>query len=128
MSFLGLIPHSFLVLDNILLSGHTTVYLSFNLLKDILAGVWVAQSIKCLTSAQVMISWFLSWSPTQGSLLTACEHRAHLNPLSSSLCPSPTCTLSKKEMARPEIKTVTFYSSYCPGEHRHTCFSLLIFA
>ena len=31
----------------------------------------MAQSVKCLTSAQVMISWFVSLSPTSGSVLTA---------------------------------------------------------
>ena len=35
-----------------------------------LGGTWVAQSVKCLTSAQVMI-WFVSSSPTLGSLLSA---------------------------------------------------------
>ena len=33
-------------------------------------GAWVAQSVKCLTSAQVMISWFMSPSPALGSVLT----------------------------------------------------------
>ena len=34
-------------------------------------GAWVAQSVKRLTSAQVMISQFLSSSPTLGSMQTA---------------------------------------------------------
>ena len=34
-------------------------------------GAWVAQSVKCTTSAQVMISRFVSLSPTSGSVLTA---------------------------------------------------------
>ena len=34
-------------------------------------GAWVAQSLKRLTSAQVMISRFLSLSPKWGSVLTA---------------------------------------------------------
>ena len=34
-------------------------------------GTWVAQSVKWLTSAQVMISQFGSSSPTPGSLLSA---------------------------------------------------------
>ena len=34
-------------------------------------GAWVAQSVKCLTSAQVMISRFVSSSPASGSVLTA---------------------------------------------------------
>ena len=32
---------------------------------------WVAQSVKHLTSAQVVISWFVSSSPASGSVLTA---------------------------------------------------------
>ena len=34
-------------------------------------GAWVAQSVERLTSAQVMISRFVSSSPTSGSVLTA---------------------------------------------------------
>ena len=34
-------------------------------------GTWVAQWVKCPTSAQVMISWFVGWSPTSGSVLSA---------------------------------------------------------
>ena len=33
-------------------------------------GAWVARSVKCLTSAEVMISWSVSSSPTSGSVLT----------------------------------------------------------
>ena len=33
-------------------------------------GSWVAQPVKRPTSAQVMISWFVSSSPTSGSVLT----------------------------------------------------------
>ena len=34
-------------------------------------GAWVAQLVKHLTMAQVMISWFVSSSLTSGSVLTA---------------------------------------------------------
>ena len=34
-------------------------------------GTWVAQLVKCLTLAQVMISQFVSSSPLSGSLLSA---------------------------------------------------------
>ena len=58
---------------------------------------WVAQSVKHLTSAQVMISWFVSSSPASGSVLTA----QSLEPgpcfgfcVSLSLCPSAAHTLS----------------------------------
>ena len=47
-------------------------------------GTWVAQSVKCLTSAQVMISWLVSSSPALGSVLTA----RSLEPVSDSVSPS----------------------------------------
>ena len=47
-------------------------------------GSWVAQSVERLTSAQVMISWFVSLSPASGSVLTA----QSLKPASDSVSPS----------------------------------------
>ena len=47
-------------------------------------GAWVAQSAKRPTSAQVMISWSVSWSPASGSELTA----QSLEPVSDSVSPS----------------------------------------
>ena len=49
-----------------------------------LRDAWVAQSVKCQTLAQVMISQFVSSSPTLGSVLTA----QSLEPASDSLSPS----------------------------------------
>ena len=42
-----------------------------NLNKGLGWGTWVAQSAERLTLAQVMILWFVSLSPTSGSVLTA---------------------------------------------------------
>ena len=47
-------------------------------------GTWVAQSVKRPASAQVMISWLMSSSPTSGSVLTA----QSLEPASDSVSPS----------------------------------------
>ena len=47
-------------------------------------GAWVAESVKCLTSVLVMISWFLISSPALGSVLTAHS----LEPASDSMSPS----------------------------------------
>ena len=47
-------------------------------------GTWVAQSVKHLTSTQVMISWFVSSGPTSGSVLTA----QSLEPAMDSVSPS----------------------------------------
>ena len=47
-------------------------------------GAWVAQSVKRPTSAQVMISRFVSSSPASGSVLTA----QSLEPVSDSVSPS----------------------------------------
>ena len=46
-------------------------------------GAWVAQSVKHLTSAQVLISRSVSWSPASGSVLTA----QSLEPASDSVSP-----------------------------------------
>ena len=57
-------------------------------------GAWVAQSVKRLTLAQVMISRFVGLSPALGFVVTA----RSLEPASDSvflfLCPSPAHTLS----------------------------------
>ena len=47
-------------------------------------GTWVAQSVKRLTSAQVLISRSVSLSPASGSVLTA----QSLEPVSDSVSPS----------------------------------------
>ena len=47
-------------------------------------GAWVAQLVERPTSAQVMISQFVSSSPTSGSVLTA----QGLEPASDSVSPS----------------------------------------
>ena len=47
-------------------------------------GAWVAQSVKRPTSAQVMLSRFVSSSPASGSVLTA----QSLEPVSDSVSPS----------------------------------------
>ena len=47
-------------------------------------GVWVAQSVKRLTSAQVTILWFMGSSPASGSVLTA----QSLEPVSDAVSPS----------------------------------------
>ena len=49
-----------------------------------LLGTWVAQSVKHLTSAQVMISQLVGLSPASGSGLTA----GSLEPASDSVSPS----------------------------------------
>ena len=54
---------------------------SFAVLKKRPSGcAWVAQSVECLTSAQVMISQFVSSSPASGSVLTVQSQigRAHV--------------------------------------------------
>ena len=46
-------------------------------------GTWVAQSVKCLTLAQVTISQFMGLNPASGSVLTA----QSLEPASDSVSP-----------------------------------------
>ena len=59
-------------------------------------GVWVAQWVKRLTSAQVMVSQFVSSNPASGSVLTAQSLEPASDSVSSSLslCSSPACILS----------------------------------
>ena len=63
-------------------------------------GAWVAQSVKRPTSAQGVISWFVSSGPASGSVLTAWSLKpaSHSVSPSLSLCLSPThvCALSQK--------------------------------
>ena len=47
-------------------------------------GTWVAQSVKCQTSAQVTILWLMSSSPMSGSVLAT----QSLEPASASVSPS----------------------------------------
>ena len=47
-------------------------------------GAWVAQSVECLTSAQVMVPRFMASSPVLGSVLTA----ESLESASESVSPS----------------------------------------
>ena len=55
--------------------------------------VWVAQSVECLTSAQVMILWFVGSSPASGPVLTAQRLEPATDSVSPSLWPSPTRAL-----------------------------------
>ena len=48
-------------------------------------GSWVAQWVKCLTSAQVTISQFTSLNPASGSLRTAQSLEPALDSVSPSL-------------------------------------------
>ena len=59
-------------------------------------GVWVAQSVKRPTSAQVMISQYVGLSPASGSVLTAwnLEPASHSVPPSLTTAPSPAPALS----------------------------------
>ena len=56
-------------------------------------GTWVVQSVKHLSSAQVVILLFLSLSPTLGSVLTAQSQELSSDSVSPSLCSFPTHTL-----------------------------------
>ena len=56
-------------------------------------GTWVAQSVKHLISAQVMILHFVGWSPASGSVLTAQSLEPALDSVSPSLSVPPLLTL-----------------------------------
>ena len=61
--------------------------------KSDLKGAWVAQSVKRLASAQVMISWSTSLSPTSGSVLSAQSLELAWDSVSPSFSALPPLTL-----------------------------------
>ena len=56
-------------------------------------GIWVAQSVKCSTSAQVIISWLVGSSSVSGSVLTAQSLEPTQDSASPSLSAPPLLTL-----------------------------------
>ena len=74
----------------------------------------MAQLVEHLTLAQVMISLFVSWSPTSGSVLTAQSLEPGLDSVSPSLSLPllPLCSVSfsiKKKQTNPKnIKKMFF--------------------
>ena len=66
-------------------------------LQNTARGAWVAQSVKHLTSAQVMISRIVSLSPASGSVLTAHSLDPASDSVSPSLYPFPAHALSLKD-------------------------------
>ena len=63
-------------------------------------GTWVAQLVKPLTSAQVIISKLVSLSPTSGSVLTA----QSLEPASDSVSPSLSLPLTHSHSVSVSLK------------------------
>ena len=97
---LQLIPYPFEFIPPALFTSHRTgLDLSWSASYSVFAwcikeapwGAWVAQSVKRLTSAQVMILWSVSSSPALGSVLTA----QSLEPASDSVSPSLSLTLPR---------------------------------
>ena len=87
-------------------------------------GAWVAKSVKCPTSAQVMISRFVGSSPTSGSVLTARSKEpasASVSP-SLSLCSSPALTLSISKINK-DLKNFFKKSGHCD---QSICFNLVV--
>ena len=72
-------------------------------------GAWVAQSIKHLTLAQVMISRFVISGPESSSLLTAQNLEPASNSVSPSLIALPSFTLSLS-LSKTNIKNI--YKKY----------------
>ena len=64
-----------------------------NSLKGASWGAWVAQSLKHLTSAQVMVSQLVSSSPTSGCVLTARSLEPASDSASPCLCVPPLLAL-----------------------------------
>ena len=73
-------------------------------------GAWVAQSVKCSTSVQVMISRFVGLSPVLGSVLTAGSLEPALDSVSPSLS-AHTCSVSVSQK-----KKIFFKKCYVFGK------------
>ena len=67
-------------------------------LKSYSRGAWVAQSVKLPTSPQVMISWFVSFSPMLGSVLAVQSLDPALDSVSPSLSASLLLSLSLSKL------------------------------
>ena len=67
-------------------------------------GTWVAQWVKHLTSAQVMISQCVGSSPTLGSVLTAQSLEPALDSVSPSVSASPLLTHCLSKIKIKKIK------------------------
>ena len=86
----------------------------------------MAQSVKRLTSAQVMISQFVSLSPTSSSVLTAQSLEPASDSVSLCLCLSPAHALSlsvskkkKKKLKKQQqdIRVLMYYNDSMVGPH-----------
>ena len=90
-------------------------------------GAWMVQSVKHLTSAQVMISWFVGSSPVSGSVLTGQSLEPALDSVSLSLflslCLSTAYTLSlsfsKINRHLKKFKYCSFTYSEMKTEYKH---------
>ena len=75
------------------IGSHTSkLYINFKIVSS--RGAWVAQLVKLLTSAQVMISQFVGLSPVSGSVLTAQSLEPALDSVSPSLSLPFPCSYS----------------------------------
>ena len=97
---------------NIILIYHNSIYHYYSIsyytifCRNDFLGAWVAQLVKHPTSAQIMISQFLSLSPALGSVLTAESLELASDSVSPSLCSSPTRALSVSKINVKKIKMI----------------------
>ena len=92
LSVQSLLGHSLSAPPQLLLTCALSL-LKLTFKKLVERGAWVAQSVKRLTSAQVMILRFVSSSPTSGSVLTARSLEPPSDSVSPSLSAPPLLTL-----------------------------------
>ena len=97
-----------------------------------LLGTWVAQSVKRLISARVMISQSASSSPTSGSVLTAQSLEPALDSVSPSLSAPPLlmlCLSLSQKLKKKKFKKVHYRKEGLLKEnatnHLKICISLL---
>ena len=91
---------SFNLLVGVRLLGHCLIWL-----RIIYSwGSWVAQSVKCPTSAQVMISRFASSSPVSGSVLTAQSLESASDSVVMPEVPKPPTKVHQSRKSKPSGK------------------------
>ena len=77
----------------------------------------MAQSVEHPTSAQVMISWFVSLGPTSGSVLTAQSLEPASDSVSPSLSAPPLLVLSLSFKNEQTLKKIKKISKPCNGHY-----------
>ena len=82
---------------------------------SVIRGAWVAQSVKCPTLAQVMVSWVRGFEPRvglcadssePGACFRFCVSLSHTDSMFPSPCPSPVRAFSLSLKSKSTLKKI----------------------